>query len=201
MGFMKEDYKEDLRIIRTRKLLTKALFDLLENMPFEKISVMDICEKAMVHRATFYNHFESKEHLLEFALEELKEELFASTVEKENYPSVKEMSMSLIGKVIDFVDENRDKILLILRHNSFENATEIFVSTTKRSISYLLSKNEYKEEYLIPKDILIDFFIGGITNIGLNWLLSPNPCSKEELYHYFDILLNEKMYVKEKGER
>ena len=62
---MKEEYKEDLRIVRTRKLLSTALFDLLESTPYEKISVMDICEKAMVHRATFYNHFEDKEHLLE----------------------------------------------------------------------------------------------------------------------------------------
>ena len=60
---MQEELKEDLRVVRTRKLLCKALFELLEEVPFDKISVTDICDKAMVHRATFYNHFESKEHL------------------------------------------------------------------------------------------------------------------------------------------
>lgn len=195
---MKEEHREDLRVVRTRKLLSRALINLLMDMPFEKISVMDLCERAMVHRATFYNHFESKEHLLEYSLDELKSELFLSVVEKENYPSVKAMAMSIIGKVLDFVDDNRDKILLILKQNSYEKAMGLFVTTVKKSITYLLSKNEYDEEYVIPKDLLIDFFIGGIANIGLNWLLSPDPCSKKALYKYLDVLLDEKMFLKAK---
>ena len=73
---MSNEYKEDLRIIRTRNLLCKAFYELLEETPYEKISVIDICNKAMVHRATFYNHFEDKEHLLQFAIDEIQEELF-----------------------------------------------------------------------------------------------------------------------------
>ena len=52
--------KEDLRIRRTHKLLCNAMFSLLETRSFDDISVVDICEKAMVHRATFYKHFKDK---------------------------------------------------------------------------------------------------------------------------------------------
>ena len=193
---MQEEYKEDLRVIRTRKLLSEALFDLLENKPFEKITVIDICDRAMVHRATFYNHFEDKEHLLEYSIDEIKEALFSASIEKEDYSSPKEMYMCLIEKVIDFVDKNKGKILLILSSNSLEKASELLLTTLKRSISYLTRKNKYKENYAMPVDILIDFISGGIASLGLSWVQSQNPCSKDELLHYFDILLNEKIFLR-----
>lgn len=46
--------KDDLRIRRTYKLLSESLLDLLSENKFEDISVTDICEKAMIHRTTFY---------------------------------------------------------------------------------------------------------------------------------------------------
>lgn len=193
---MKEEYKEDLRIVRTRKLLSTALFDLLESTPYEKISVMDICEKAMVHRATFYNHFEDKEHLLEYTIDSIKEELFTATIEKENYSSPKEMYMTLIASVLDFVTEHKDKLSLILKQNSSEKANELMLTTIKRSIQYLTSKNQYKAEYSVPINVLTDFLAGGITNLGLNWLQSSKPYTKEELLQYFNILLDDKVYLK-----
>lgn len=188
--------KEDLRVIRTRKLLATALFELLETMPYEKISVMDICNKALVHRATFYNHFQSKEDLLEYSIDEIKEELFTASIENETYKTPREMYISLIEKVLDFVESNKNKLLIILNNNSYEKAMSLLLITIKRSIRYLISKNKYKEEYSIPKNILIDFISGGFTNIGLSWLQSPNPCPKEELIGYFKILLDEKLYIK-----
>lgn len=193
---MKEEYKENLRIVRTRKLLSTALFDLLESTPYEKISVMDICKKAMVHRATFYNHFEDKEHLLEYTIDSIKEELFTATIEKENYSSPKEMYMTLIASVLDFVTEHKDKLSLILKQNSSEKANELMLTTIKRSIQYLTSKNQYKAEYSVPINVLTDFLAGGITNLGLNWLQSSKPYTKEELLQYFNILLDDKVYLK-----
>ena len=72
------EYKEDLRIVRTRKLLSSTLLEMMEECSIEKISVIDLCNRAMVNRATFYAHFEDKYHLLSFALEELKDTIYAS---------------------------------------------------------------------------------------------------------------------------
>jgi len=191
-----EDFKEDLRVIRTRSLLSKALFELLETTPYEKISVMDICNKALVHRATFYNHFEDKEHLLEFTIDEIKENLFNAIVGKEKFASPKEMYMTLISQVLDFVDSNRKSLLLMINNNSAEKVYGLLLTTTKRSIRYLTSKNEYKCNYSLPVNILIDFLSGGVTNLGINWITSSNPCTKQELLNYFDILLNDKIYIK-----
>ena len=58
--------KEDLRVVRTKKLLTDSLKNLLQEKSFDKITVNDICERAMVHRATFYNHFNDKTDLVNY---------------------------------------------------------------------------------------------------------------------------------------
>ncbi|HEV2235566.1 MAG TPA: TetR/AcrR family transcriptional regulator C-terminal domain-containing protein [Ktedonobacterales bacterium] len=55
----------DLRVRRTHKLLWEALMAELATRPFEEITVTDICERAMVHRTTFYKHYADKYALLE----------------------------------------------------------------------------------------------------------------------------------------
>ena len=55
----------DLRVRRTHKLLWEALMAELSQRTIEEITVSDICERAMVHRTTFYKHYEDKYALLE----------------------------------------------------------------------------------------------------------------------------------------
>ena len=52
--------EEHVSVRRTYLLLMKALLDLLAEMPFEKISLTDICRVSMVSRSTFYRYFEDK---------------------------------------------------------------------------------------------------------------------------------------------
>lgn len=67
--------RADLRVRRTRRLLWEALLAELAGRPFEEISVTDICERAMVHRTTFYKHYEDKYALLEQGMRRMIEEL------------------------------------------------------------------------------------------------------------------------------
>src|SRR5215468_2363964 len=67
----------DLRIRRTHKLLWEALMALLSTRAFEEITVTDICERAMVHRTTFYKHYEDKYALLEQGMRQMYDELVA----------------------------------------------------------------------------------------------------------------------------
>lgn len=187
--------REDLRVTRTRKLLCSALMDLMQHTSFDKLSVNDICEKAMIHRATFYNHFSDKNDLLNYAIDELQEELFEKSIENESYNSQKEMLMALVECVIDFMIDNQKRLSLVYK-NSADKISSLVSTTVKRSIRYLLSKNKYKQEYSLPIDIIVNFFTGGITMIGIDWLESTDKYSKAELLKFFDILLNEQLFVK-----
>ncbi|MEZ4662242.1 MAG: TetR/AcrR family transcriptional regulator [Caldilineaceae bacterium] len=65
----------DRRVRRSRKMLGEALLALVVEKPFGDITVQDIADRADMNRATFYLHFQSKEELLQSALEELFDEL------------------------------------------------------------------------------------------------------------------------------
>ena len=49
MNHQNEDHL-DLRQKKTRRLLVEALAQLLTERPFQELSVVDICRRAMVHR-------------------------------------------------------------------------------------------------------------------------------------------------------
>jgi AcrR family transcriptional regulator len=60
----------DLRVRRTRMMIQKAFTELLQEKGFQAITVQDIAERAMVNRATFYDHFADKYALFEHATRE-----------------------------------------------------------------------------------------------------------------------------------
>jgi AcrR family transcriptional regulator len=55
--------KTDRRIRRTRDRLGDALVDLMQEKPFDTISVQDVLDRADVGRSTFYVHYRDKNDL------------------------------------------------------------------------------------------------------------------------------------------
>ena len=45
----------------------------------------------------------------------------------------------------------------------------------------------------IPIDVITKFYIGGIVNIGVDWIKNKNKYTKEELLLYFDKLIPDKV--------
>src|SRR5260370_33513930 len=83
---MKTSFEQaDLRVRRTRKLLWEALMAELSERAFEEITVKDICERAMVHRTTFYKHYTDKYALLEQGMRQMHDAL---VTEEEHLPPI-----------------------------------------------------------------------------------------------------------------
>lgn len=56
---------EDKRVKKTKKYLKDALISLLDEEPFEQITVTQICNKSDISRITFYTHYADKYDLVE----------------------------------------------------------------------------------------------------------------------------------------
>ena len=63
----------DLRVLKTKKNIREAFLELRKNLSLEEIKVNALCEKAMVNKTTFYNHYQD--------IYELSEELENEVVE------------------------------------------------------------------------------------------------------------------------
>ena len=56
--------KTDARVRRTRDALGDALIALMQEKPFDTITVQDVLDRAHVSRSTFYSHYSDKDDLL-----------------------------------------------------------------------------------------------------------------------------------------
>ena len=67
--------KTDARVKRTRDVLGDALIALMQEKPFDTITVQDVLDRAHVSRSTFYTHYSDKDDLLMSDAEEFFEHL------------------------------------------------------------------------------------------------------------------------------
>lgn len=99
--------KTDVRVKRTYNQLVEAMLELLNKHNFETLSVSQICDKAGVHRATFYKHFNDKIEFINYCFEnQLSAVSFDSMIENPTPDNIKIAIMNFVEKVLEFADEN-----------------------------------------------------------------------------------------------
>ena len=189
-------YKEDLRIVRTRKLLSNTLLDMMEEESIEKISVIDLCSKAMVNRATFYAHFEDKYHLLSYALEELKDELYEQFTKNSKATTPSETLRLLVSMAIEFFNEEKGHVSRILINNRNGKVIATVQDSIAQSLRYQFSKFKENYEVKIPIHILASFISGGLINSALYCLDNPDKHSKEELLNFAKSVSLDNYFIK-----
>ena len=129
--------REDARIQRTYTLLLQALTELLEEKPFEEIRVTDLCDRAGVHRSTFYAHFEDKHHLLTFAIQELMD-IFVpqpSSAEQHTFQYA-------LRRVFKYFLKNREMYTLLFLDPRNASAKHLFRNEYVRAF-HLFMKHRY----------------------------------------------------------
>ncbi|MGL5434498.1 MAG: TetR/AcrR family transcriptional regulator [Lachnospiraceae bacterium] len=65
----KKDPIDKVSTRRTYLLLQIALFELLTEKPFEKITLTELCGRSLIPRSTFYRYFEDKHDLLRYCIQ------------------------------------------------------------------------------------------------------------------------------------
>lgn len=181
--------KVDLRIRRTHKLLCDAMFVLLETKSFDEITVVDICEKAMVHRATFYKHFQDKYAFMEYVTKEKIREFYLESIAHKNLTAPREIYHALIQNVLHFIEENKK----MLRTSTKSSSTTLFDSLQKIIFEELLEFLEKSKtngvDFKVPADIVAQFLTGGLTTLVRWWIANEPNYSKQDMAKYIETML------------
>ena len=106
--------KEKISTRRTYILLSQTLFRLLEEVPFEKISLIQLCDHSMVPRSTFYRYFEDKYDLLYYCLQTFFE---TADLNKDVVYLKDGKGRKFVSKFIRTVDKHRDSFRRICETN------------------------------------------------------------------------------------
>ncbi len=176
--------REDLRIIRTRKTLCNTLLSMMEEQSIEKISVIDLCQRSMINRATFYAHFEDKYHLLTFALEELKDNIYGDFTKDVQLTTPSMTITSILKMAIDFFFAEHSHISNLLQHNRNGRVISSIQDSIAQSIKYQLTK--YKDTYdvKVPITMLSNFIAGGMMSTVVWCLDNPTRYTREDFIRY-----------------
>lgn len=181
--------KEDLRIKRTHKLLRDAMFSLLETNSFDDITVVDICDKAMVHRATFYTHFKDKHDFMEYVAKEKLRDFYKESKLYADFSNKENLYRAMISNVLQFVEDNK----MMLRLASQSSNTNFFDSLHhiiyEELLDFLTSSQKNGETYRAPVDIFAIYLTGGLTSIVRWWLANDTGYTKADMAKHIENIL------------
>ena len=173
---MKNGNKTDLRIQRTQKAIVDAFYELLDEKSFGSITVIDICDRALINRGTFYTHFEDKYSLLDKCISDIMYGLHEQVKRSTGENALITYYNEVMDLGICFLDNNRKRIRpIILKADSalvFDKVHEILTHNIINRLSHARPRDGKGS---LPSDILAEFFAGGIISLIKWWLLDePN---------------------------
>lgn len=149
----------------TRHYIVQALFKLMSEYSYEKISVTDIAEKAGVGRATFYRYFKSKEDVIVFYFEHNRKQFVFG---QHFLPRCKEDYIKVVTNVLTLFKQNKEPLKLLrkarLEFIYLDYLNKNFTSTFENEHPDI---NQYAP-YL---------YAGMLFNVSMAWL--DNDCNQE----------------------
>ena len=167
--------------IQSRNWMIDALFYLMEEQPYHKISIGAICKKADLSRQTFYNCFQEKDDIFRVYLKNHFAEISAKLIANNQF-----CMEDFINSYSGFFIENEKSLKLMIEHHLEhlilqEISVYISILVSKFSINEHPNKCKYGQAFLS----------GALTQILIYWIKDTNPISSDELSEILSNLLSE----------
>ena len=177
--------------MRTHKLLSDSLFELMKKKPFEKITITDICDNAMVHRTTFYAHFHDKYDLLKASLKYFDEAFETGDIEDVSIDGYKKYYRHIAKNVLTYVAENFELFKMLLRKNKKEFVFAVINNFINERLTKKLEQcSRAGIDMKVPVPILSNLYSGGCSSVLIWWIENDMPVSSNQLLEYFDVCVN-----------
>ena len=179
--------KENQRIALTKKLLQEGLLRLLEQKTLDRISVTELCRESGINRATFYNHYNSPQDLLNNIEDKIAHELRVIIGKPRNPDEVSKH----VEAICKFFYENSYTILTL--HNCHADPK---IVTALYDMNTTFQAFRIKERYTqnVSADaihLIAVFFNTGCYNILLEWLRKEIPATPAQIAELMVILASE----------
>ena len=173
----------------TKRALSASLKELMQEKPFEKISVADICQKCDMNRQSFYYHFKDKYDLVNWIFDSE----FIDVARKAEFSD----QWDSLEALCNYFFINRAfyrKILLVKGQNSFsEHFREFLHPVLDRRIGELLGKEFVREFH-------INFFADALICTLERWLTDRNSMPPEEMIELLQSLIHTRSIVSRENE-
>lgn len=173
---------EDLRVRRTRRLLTQALVELTQERPFETITARDLTERAEIGYATFFRHYASTEELVRSVVDDILTDL------RELLPPLAGRDPQQAGTVVfRHARDHADLYHLLLRTDRSLNLINKAHEVGMKSVC---ETYEARPDSYMPLEVVANHIIRSFTNLIEWWLDHDMPYEPEYMGKiYRDLIL------------
>ena len=187
--------KEDLRIMKTKEKLSKALIVLLKEKGIKEIKISELCESAGVSRATFYNNFDSVEEVLFYYIEkierplELALERNLSRIDLTYKLSLPSLWKAFLFPIVAELERIKDDVAEIFDDDEISQELYGFILVfIKKSMFRIMPYFKTKIDLNVPEQIAVDYSAGGMCSLIFSLMKSGDRYTLEEkqyyVYHY-----------------
>lgn len=181
--------KTDLRIIKTHKALTEAFWQILSEYKYEDITVNELCNRAMVRRATFYKHFADKNDFFAFVIRGKQAEYGTQVQQQTDNRRPNFFYLAIIEHTLDFLNSNKKLVRTVLESNMLSTVMDILSRQIAVDITQKLKKDAQNGVPLpASPQVMAQFFTGALVYTMMWWVKQTN-VSEAELMEELTSLL------------
>ena len=179
--------KEDARIRRSKRDLRAALNELLKTTPFEKITVVEICDKAMVNKVTFYKHYADKYDLFDDCIKDIGQDIYTRIAA--NHPkslfseNPVEFYLALVEEItVECVNRREALLTLVCSDNALNNY--IVHNCIEKMIVAQITEISASVTLKVPAKSLAAFLTGGFAMMIFEQINNPAAFDRAEFMSY-----------------
>lgn len=170
--------KTDARTQYTKKVIRDCFFELLKDVPLNKITVKGICEKAQINRTTFYRYYSDPYDLME----KLEMEVLDSLQTYVRNISIRGPEAA-IEAMMNAVKDNTELYTILIS----DNADRYYISKSIAS-SYEFFQQGFAQRYpqLTPKQRkwFYYYMAQGCISIVLDWVDGGMKETPKDVAHF-----------------
>ena len=189
--------KSESKYFNTAKKMNTALIEILEQKPFEYITISEICEKAGVNRSTFYLHYENTSDLLLETSEYLianflsyfsvDKEIITTMFQKCELSELNYISDDYLRPYLSYIYDNRHLFRTATNHLRSFKFDDVYKKMYEHIFNPILDRFNYPFN---DRKYVMTFYLNGINSIILEWLKNGCKDSIEEI----ERIINECIY-------
>jgi AcrR family transcriptional regulator len=180
---------------RNRQTLIDAAIELFQQHGIRGVKIEEICERADVAPRTFFNHFETREHLYQGIAEQRAAQFAAQFDATTADPRpIRERLPDLLGQIADYLEERplyRELVGEML-HVRADGGSEVVRAgllglAAQRFVVGGVARGEITAR--VRPEVLADLLLGALTTALGNWSAQPTYDLRRELREAGEALL------------
>lgn len=181
---------QDLRIIKTETSLINAMLKLMRQKKFDEITVNELCDVALIRRATFYKHYQDKYDFFAHGIRYIFSTFDYTKVNTKPYDDPLKNYLESVGLILDFLSSNKSLIESVMKSNMFPLLMTISTEQITKGISDQVYKSiEAGLLTNVEPQVAVSVMTGAFLSILQLWIEKGDTISREEMLRNVDCLL------------